>query len=45
MTSAAMLERTYLKYIDQESTAKKVREQTKSSEWSLQKKAGKQESM
>jgi len=42
MTSAAMLERTYLKYIDQENTAKKVRAQTTSSEWSLQKRTEKQ---
>jgi len=35
MTSAAMLHQTYLRFIDQEATAQKVRKQIKPSSWSM----------
>ena len=39
MTSATMLHRTYLRFIDQETTAQKVRQQAKPSDWSMTRRA------
>jgi hypothetical protein len=40
MTSAEMLQRTYLRFIEEEATAKRARAQIQPGEWSMVKRVG-----
>jgi len=40
MTSAEMLQRTYLRFIEEESTAKRARSQIRPGDWSMVKRVG-----
>jgi len=40
MTSAEMLQRTYLRFIEEESTAKRARAQIRPGDWSMVKRVG-----